>query len=50
MGGQELGVAPVISTDGGGVLEGLILATPGGRHVFWAMEDLGLSSTEPPLR
>lgn len=47
-GGQELGVAPKLSSNGG-KLEGLILATPGGRHVYWAKEDLGTSAKEPPL-
>ncbi len=49
-GGQELGIAPFTSNDGKRTLEGLVLATPGGRHVYWSVEDLGLSSDEPPLR
>ena len=47
-GGQELGLAPKLSNNGA-KLEGLILATPGGRHVYWAKEDLGTSVKEPPL-
>jgi hypothetical protein len=45
-GGQELGVAPYDNGDG---KVSLIVATPGGRHVFWAAEDLGTSHVEPPV-
>jgi hypothetical protein len=57
-GGQELGVSPVprqsaltnrASCVGAGGPPGLILATPGGRHVYWAPIDLGTSVDEPPM-
>ena len=44
-GGQELGIAP-LSINGE---ISLILATPGGRHVYWAADDIGTSASEPPL-
>ena len=43
-GGQEMGVAPFDAGDG---RLSLIVATPGGRHVFFAAADLGVSATEP---
>ena len=46
-GGQELGIAPIDVGDGN---VSLILATPGGRHVFWAAADISASKTEPPLK
>jgi hypothetical protein len=46
-GGQELGVAPFDAGDG---KVSLIVATPGGRHVFWSARDIGTSSSEPPLQ
>ena len=46
-GGQELGVAPIDTGDGE---VSLILATPGGRHVFWASRDIGTSRAEPPVQ
>ena len=46
-GGQELGIAPLRAADGG---LGLVLATPGGGHIFWAAGDIGTSVTEPPLQ
>ena len=46
-GGQEAGVAPFYQN--GTEQMGLIVATPGGRHVFWAAEDLGTSKKEPPV-
>ena len=45
-GGQELGVAPFDAGDG---KISLLVATPGGRHVFWAAKDLGTSRVEPPV-
>jgi hypothetical protein len=45
-GGQEVGMSPFDAGDG---RTSLIVATPGGRHVFWAADDLGLSTTEPPV-
>lgn len=44
-GGQELGV----STYGDNISQGIVVATPGGRHVYWAAKDLGLSASEPPM-
>jgi len=44
-GGQELGIAPFNSKGN----EGLIFATPGGRHVFWDFRDLNVSQVEPPI-
>lgn len=46
-GGQELGIAPL---DTGNGLVSLILATPGGRHIFWDSHDIGTSTTEPPMQ
>ena len=46
-GGQELGVAPYDSGDG---RVSLMLATPGGRHVFWSGSDISTSTSEPPLQ
>ena len=51
-GGQEAGVAPFHAngTIGDTIGEtGLLVATPGGRHVFWESSDLGLSKAEPPV-
>ena len=45
-GGQEAGVSPYDNGDG---KISLIVATPGGRHVFWDAEDLGTSLSEPPV-
>jgi hypothetical protein len=45
-GGQENGVAAF--EDGAGQL-GMIVATPGGRHVYWSQADLGTSVREPPV-
>ena len=45
-GGQEIGVAPFDAGDG---MTSLIVATPGGRHVYWAARDLGTSQVEPPV-
>jgi hypothetical protein len=47
-GGQELGIAPMDAQGDGKV--SLILATPGGRHIFWASEDVGTSKSEPPMQ
>lgn len=44
-GGQENGIAAFDQGDG---QLGLIVATPGGRHVYWSQADLGTSSSEPP--
>ena len=62
-GGQELGVAPIPRNnyrdrhmyEKSSVVDsagppGLVLATPGGRHVYWAPDDLGTSVEEPPLQ
>jgi len=46
-GGQEVGVAPYDAGDGN---VSIIVATPGGRHVFWAAEDIGTADEEPPLQ
>lgn len=46
-GGQELGIAP-IDTGNGAV--SLILATPGGRHIFWDSTDIRTSTMEPPMQ
>ena len=46
-GGQELGVAPFDTGDG---KVSLILATPGGRHVFWRAADISTSKHEPPIK
>ena len=46
-GGQELGISPYDSGDG---KVSLILATPGGRHVFWSAADITTSQTEPPIK
>ena len=46
-GGQETGVAPVEQPDG---RIGLIVATPGGRHVFWGADDIGTSRSVPPMQ
>lgn len=48
-GGQELGISPFEDTAFNNE-PGLLLATPGGRHIFWATNDLGTSSVEPPLQ
>ena len=45
-GGQEAGVAPFDAGDG---KTSLIVATPGGSHVFWAAADLGTAAAEPPI-
>ena len=45
-GGQEAGVSPYDNGDG---KISLIVATPGGRHVFWDAEDLGTSLSQPPV-
>lgn len=44
-GGQENGIA---AFDQGNGQISLIVATPGGRHVYWSQADLGTSSGEPP--
>ena len=44
--GQEAGVSPYDNGDG---KISLIVATPGGRHVFWDAEDLGTSLSQPPV-
>ena len=53
-GGQELGVAAVQQNHAAAVgtdaRVSLILATPGGCHVFWDAKDLGTSVAEPPLQ
>ena len=46
-GGQEVGVAPYDAGDG---KVSLVVATPGGRHVFWAADDIGTSQTVPPMQ
>ena len=46
-GGQELGIAPLVSADGA---VSLILATPAGRHIFWDASEIGARSAEPPLQ
>ena len=45
-GGQEAGVSPFDNGDG---KVSLIVATPGGRHIFLDAEDLGTSLSEPPV-
>ena len=45
-GGQEIGVAPFDRGDG---KISLMVATPGGAHVFWAADDITTSTKEPPV-
>ena len=47
-GGQELGIAP-IDVDRDGKVS-IILATPGGRHLFFHADALNISAVEPPLQ
>ena len=45
-GGQENGVCAFARGDG---RLDMIVATPGGRHVYWASDDLDTSPHEPPV-